>query len=96
MKLNILILSLLAIVPLTGCNNIHFGSAIDSNSNPANLPTSVSSERFIFSRDGKFGCIDKAGKIIIPPRFDDARNFSEGLAAVDVKISLHSKYSIVG
>jgi WG containing repeat len=83
MKLNIFILSLLAILPLSGCYQLGFGS-IDLKPNPVKLPTSVSSERFLFSRDGKVGYIDKAGKIIIPARFDNAINFSEGLAAVEI------------
>ena len=33
---------------------------------------------------GAFGFIDKTGKIVIPPQFFDARNFSEGLAAVKI------------
>jgi hypothetical protein len=83
MKLNIFILIILAILPLSGCNKIDLGS-IDPKPNLTNIPTSVSSDRFLFLRDGKFGYIDKAGKIIIPPRFDDARNFSEGLATVAI------------
>jgi hypothetical protein len=31
-----------------------------------------------------WGYIDKTGKIVIPPQFDDAESFSEGLAAVEV------------
>jgi hypothetical protein len=83
MKLNIFILSLLAILPLSGCNKIDLGS-MDPKPDLTNIPTSVSSERFRFFRDGKFGYIDKAGKIIIPPRFDYARDFSEGLASVQI------------
>ncbi len=32
--------------------------------------------------DGKWGYIDGAGKVVIPPRFEQAAPFSEGLAAV--------------
>lgn len=32
--------------------------------------------------DGKYGYVDALGKIIIPPRFDGADTFSEGLALV--------------
>jgi hypothetical protein len=31
---------------------------------------------------GKYGYVDEAGKVIIPPRFDGADAFSEGLAVV--------------
>jgi hypothetical protein len=34
--------------------------------------------------DGKWGYIDASGKFVINPRFDFARSFSEGLAAVQV------------
>jgi hypothetical protein len=30
------------------------------------------------------GFMDPKGKLVIPPRFSNARNFSEGLAAVEV------------
>src|SRR5215467_13059918 len=33
---------------------------------------------------GKFGYIDKTGRVTIPPQFDSASRFSEGLAAVGV------------
>jgi hypothetical protein len=33
-------------------------------------------------QDGKYGFIDKTGKIIINPQFNNARSFSEGLASV--------------
>ena len=36
-------------------------------------------------QNGKVGFIDKAGKQIIPPRYDGAQPFSEGLAAVRIK-----------
>ncbi len=32
--------------------------------------------------DGKWGFIDKTGKIVIKPKFDNAKLFSEGLAAI--------------
>jgi hypothetical protein len=80
MKLNILILSLLAIVPLSGCNKID----PKPTANIATTPVSSSSERFPFFRDNKFGYIDLNGKIVIPAQFDDARDFSEGLATVKI------------
>jgi len=36
------------------------------------------------NKEGKWGYIDASGKIIIEPRFDWARTFREGLAAVEV------------
>jgi len=33
-------------------------------------------------KDGKYGCIDKTGSVIIPIEYDCATNFSEGIAVV--------------
>jgi hypothetical protein len=40
--------------------------------------------QFVVSVNGKQGYIDKTGKIIIKPQFDDASKFSEGLARVGI------------
>jgi len=37
-----------------------------------------------FNHDGKYGYIDKNGKIIIKPSFDNANQFNDGLAAVQI------------
>ena len=37
---------------------------------------------YLVNIDGKWGYIDKMGKIIIDPQFDEALEFSEGLAVV--------------
>ena len=37
-----------------------------------------------FFENGKFGYIDKKGKIVIKPRFDDTLGFSEKLAGVKI------------
>lgn len=37
---------------------------------------------YITKKDGKWGFIDNTGKIIIPPQYDDAYNFSDGLTKV--------------
>ena len=85
MKLNIFILSLLATLPLNGCNYINFGATdLKPTINTATIPASSSPERFIFIRDNKFGYIDRHGKIIIPAQFDRAENFSDGLANVTI------------
>ncbi|EAK1349894.1 WG repeat-containing protein, partial [Campylobacter coli] len=34
--------------------------------------------------NGKWGFIDKSGKIVIEPKFDGVGNFSEGLAGVEL------------
>ncbi len=41
------------------------------------------------------GFIDQTGKWIIQPRFADAQEFSEGLAAVSVKIKGEKKYGFI-
>ena len=42
------------------------------------------SELFIIRQAGKLGYINKAGKVVVPPQFDRAEQFSEGLAVVRV------------
>jgi hypothetical protein len=42
-------------------------------------------------KNGKFGFMDRTGKEIIPPTYDDAQAFSEGLAAV----KLNDKYGFI-
>ena len=37
---------------------------------------------FPVHKDGKWGYIDRSGRIVIPPRFESAQRFSEGLASV--------------
>lgn len=37
-----------------------------------------------FSRKGKVGYFDRQGKVAVEPKYDDAKKFSEGLAAVNV------------
>ena len=54
--------------------------------------TTPKKERPLFrvQSGGKFGYIDSAGHIAIKPQFDDARAFSEGMAAVRVGSCLAS------
>ena len=33
----------------------------------------------------KYGIIDKSGKVLIEPQFDEVRDFSEGLATVAIE-----------
>jgi hypothetical protein len=42
-------------------------------------------------KGSKFGFINGSGKIVIPPIYDDAGNFSEGLAAVNVGQNLNGE-----
>ena len=48
-----------------------------------------------FPQDGKFGYIDKAGKVVITPQFFVAQDFAEGLAAVRVEQTADSKYGYI-
>lgn len=45
------------------------------------------SDRFPILVDGKYGYIDRTGKVVIKPQFDTAENFSCGLALVKVESS---------
>src|SRR6185503_11490627 len=46
----------------------------------SNLPT-----LFPVKSDGKYGYMDKSGKLVIKPQFAGASRFSEGLAAVQME-----------
>jgi hypothetical protein len=48
-----------------------------------------------FPTGGKFGYIDKTGKVIVTPRFFIAQDFSEGLAAIRVEESPESKFGYI-
>jgi hypothetical protein len=50
-----------------------------SPSEPATPPA-----LFLVKVDGKWGYIDRAGKVVIKPQFDSASPFSHGLACVDI------------
>lgn len=67
-----IILSLLAICSLSSCSSSNTPLSIAAASNLQTTTPSVSpnSERFLFMRKGKFGYIDRTGKIVIPAKFD--------------------------
>ena len=48
-----------------------------------------------FPDGGKFGYIDKTGKVVITPQFFVAQDFAEGLAAVRVEETSDSKYGYI-
>lgn len=48
-----------------------------------------------FPKGGKFGYIDKTGKVVIAPQFSVAQDFAEGLAAVRVEGNADSKYGYI-
>ncbi len=51
----------------------------------------ASSPLFPIFQDGKYGYIDKTGKIVINPQFTDSSSFSEGLA----KVRIGKKYGYI-
>jgi len=51
--------------------------------------------RGCYPEGGKFGYIDKTGKMVITPQFFIAQDFSEGLAAVRVEETVDSKFGYV-
>src|SRR5205085_2466544 len=52
------------------------GSRLDTTSSPQLIPTEIR---------GKWGYLDGQGQLVIQPRFNEARKFSEGLAAVQME-----------
>lgn len=49
---------------------------------PVHVRSQQNERLFPVSKDGQWGFIDRSGKVVIPPQFDDAREFHEGLALV--------------
>lgn len=50
---------------------------------------------FLIKKKGRWGYIDQEGKIAITPQFDEAQDFSEGLAAVGLGYGEHSKWGYI-
>ena len=48
-----------------------------------------------FPQDGRFGYIDKGGKVVIAPQFFLAQDFADGLAAVRLEQTADSKYGYI-
>ncbi len=70
---------LLVALPLTGCAKQDIDTKIGSSQSSSEF-----SELFRFVRNDKLGYIDRTGKIVIEPKFEEAENFSEGLATVKI------------
>lgn len=65
----------LALVVLT----LAFVCAADAGESASNQPA-----LFPFTVNGKGGYIDRQGRVVVAPRYDEVRPFSEGLAAVSI------------
>jgi DNA-binding transcriptional regulator/RsmH inhibitor MraZ len=78
---NLLAVCLLNIV---GTQVSYLLNEIDANSTSPRRSEAIGTDRFLFMRNGKFGYIDRNGKIAIPARYVKAEDFSEGLAAVSL------------
>ena len=76
---NLLAVCLLNII---GTQVTNLFSEIDANSTSPRRSEAIGTDRFLFMRNGKFGYIDRNGKIVIPARYTSAEDFSEGLALV--------------
>ena len=48
-----------------------------------------------FANEGRFGYIDKSGKVVMEPRFIVAKDFSEGMAVVRIDISSSCNFGYV-
>ena len=51
--------------------------------------------RLCFPKDGRFGYMDKTGKIAIEPQFYEAQDFSEGLAAVRLDQTRDARFGYI-
>src|SRR5580700_6176502 len=61
---------------------LHAGANSTAEIRPANYDLPKQSRLFLVRNKGKYGFIDKNAKVVVPFVFDDAKIFSEGLAAV--------------
>ena len=71
-------------------NNGH-GTIIDNPLKYDNAGDYFSEGLAVVELNGKYGFIDKSGKVVIPIKYDDAWSFSEGLA----EVSLNWKYGFI-
>jgi hypothetical protein len=77
MKITPLLLS--CIVVFSACNR----SSENATPDPTNTQTKAK-KLFVVTVGGKAGYIDRAGKLVVNPQYDQAADFSEGLALVCV------------
>ena len=80
MLLRVSICSLAAIVGLSSCHR-NDGTTLSANAASSN---SSDKELFPVTKDGKWGYINRVGKVVIQPQFDGGEEFAEGLANVCV------------
>jgi len=74
---------------LIGCSKAEKTKNTDNNAgnNAILIPPAISDGPIEYSLiivGGKVGFINKSGKVVIQPKYSDAKSFSEGLAAVEV------------
>ncbi len=84
LRMTIISLLVVCLLNIVGTQVTNLFDEIDANSTSPRRSEAIGTDRFLFMRNGKFGYIDRNGKILIPARYAKAWDFSEDLAAVSM------------
>ena len=79
---NPFLILLLLVFPNTACHNAQQNQASAPSTNEIRKKSSAYDGLLTVEVGGKYGFVDRTGKVVINPQFDSVSQFSEGLAVV--------------